>query len=61
MKKINILINQFLNKFGYKISKSNNINDLIKIFKYKDYEEYKKTQIHYNKKKLKMFGQMKKL
>ncbi len=53
MKKINILINKFLNKFGYKISKSNNTDDLIKIFKYKDYEEYKKTQIHYNKNKIK--------
>ena len=45
-------INQFLNIFGYRISKINTTNDLVKIYKYKNYDEYKKTQIFYNKKKL---------
>ena len=45
------LINKFLFIFGYRISKINNTGVLVKIHKYKDYEEYKKTQIFYNKQK----------
>ena len=46
------LINKILFKLGYRISKTNNTNELVKIYKYKDYEEYKETQIFYNKKKI---------
>jgi len=46
------IINQFFLKFGYRISKSNNSDELVKIHKYKNYEEYKATQIFYNKKKI---------
>lgn len=52
MKKIRYYINKFLNSFGYKISKFNDTDELVKIYKYKDYEEYKKTQIHHNKNKI---------
>lgn len=52
------LINKILFKLGYRISKTNNTNELVKIYKYKDYEEYKETQIFYNKKKLIMFRQI---
>ena len=45
-------INQILFKLGYRISKVNNTGELIKIYKYKNYEEYKDTQIYYNKKKI---------
>ena len=52
MKNTLILIKNFINKtlfnFGYRISKVNNTGELVKIHKYKDYEEYKETQIfHY--------------
>ena len=50
--RIKNLINLTLFKFGYRISKVNNTGELVKIYKYKNYEEYKKTQIYYNKKKL---------
>lgn len=53
------LINQMLFKFGYRISKVNNSGELVKIHKYKDYNEYRETQIFYNKKKLIKFGLMK--
>ena len=46
------LINKFLFIFGYRISKINNTGVLVKIHKYKNYEEYKKTQIFYNKQKI---------
>ena len=39
-------------KFGYRISKVNNSGELVKIHKYKDYNEYRETQIFYNKKKI---------
>ena len=56
MKKILIqfknLINQILFRFGYRISKVNNSGELVKIHKYKDYNEYRETQIFYNKKKI---------
>ena len=55
MKNFRYFINKLLNKFGYKISKSNTTDELIKIYKYKNYEEYKKTQIHHNKKKNKAY------
>ena len=42
------LINQMLFKFGYRISKVNNSGELVKIHKYKDYNEYRETQIFYN-------------
>jgi hypothetical protein len=50
--KIKNLINFVLFKFGYRISKANNSGELVKIYKYKDYKEYKDTQIHFNKKKI---------
>tara|TARA_B100001250_G_C19610972_1_gene704940 strand:+ start:59 stop:811 length:753 start_codon:yes stop_codon:yes gene_type:complete len=53
MKKISYYVNKFLNNFGYKISKFNNTDELVKIYKYKNYEEYKKTQIYHNKNKIK--------
>jgi|TARA_B110000914_G_C15476428_1_gene453351 hypothetical protein len=46
------IINQFLRNFGFRISKINITDDLVKIYKYKNYEEYKQTQIFYNKKKI---------
>ena len=46
------IINNFLRKFGFRVSKINTSEELIKIYKYKDYNEYKETQIFYNKKKL---------
>jgi hypothetical protein len=46
------IINKFLRIFGFRISKINDTDELIKIYKYKDYNEYKETQIFYNKKKL---------
>ncbi len=56
MKNTLILIKNFINKtlfnFGYRISKVNNTGELVKIHKYKDYEEYKETQIYFNKKKI---------
>ena len=52
MKSTKYLINKLLDKFGYKISKSNNTDELIKIYKYKNYEEYKKTQVKHNKNKI---------
>ena len=45
-------INKILFKSGYRISKVNNTGELVKIHKYKDYNEYKETQIYYNKKKI---------
>ena len=45
-------INQMLFKLGYRISKVNNTGELVKIYKYKNYDEYKETQISYNKKKI---------
>ena len=46
------IINSMLFKLGYRFSKINNTGELVKIYKYKDYNEYKETQIHYNKKKI---------
>ena len=46
------LVNQILFKFGYRISKINNTSELVKIYKYKDYNEYKETQTFFNKKKI---------
>jgi len=46
------IINQSLLKFGFRISKVNNTDKLFKIYQYKNYDEYKETQIFYNKKKL---------
>ena len=50
--KIKNLINNVLFKLGYRISKTNNTNELVKLYKYKNYEEYKETQIFYNKQKI---------
>ena len=50
--KIKNLINSILFKVGYRISKTNNSNELVKLYKYKNYEEYKETQIFYNKQKI---------
>ena len=56
MNKIFISIKNFINnvffKFGYRISKVNNTDELVKIHQYKSYDEYKETQIHYNKQKI---------
>ena len=52
MKNFRYFINKLLNKVGYKISKSNNTDELIKIYKYENYEEYKKTQVRHNKNKI---------
>ena len=46
------IINNILFKFGYRFSKVNNTEELVKIHKYKDYNEYRETQIHFNKKKI---------
>jgi hypothetical protein len=45
-------INKILLVFGYRVSKVNNTDELVNIYKYKDYEEYKNTQIFWNKKKI---------
>ena len=50
--KIKNKINKFLFLFGYRISKVNNTGELVKIHKYNNYEEYKKTQVYFNKKKI---------
>ena len=52
LSKIKNMINSILFKFGYRISKINNTGELVKIYQYKDYNEYRETQIHYNKKKI---------
>mgnify|MGYP001003702430 CR=1 FL=1 len=56
MNKIFIGLKNFINniffKFGYRISKVNNTGELVKIHQYKSYDEYKETQIHYNKQKI---------
>jgi len=46
------IINKFLFKLGYRISKINNTGVMVNIYKYKNYNEYKQTQIYYNKKKI---------
>ena len=50
--RIKDLINKTLIKFGYRISKINTTDKLFKIHKYKNYDEYKKTQIFFNKQKI---------
>ncbi len=50
--RIKDLINKTLIKFGYRISKINTTDTLFKIHKYKNYDEYKKTQIFFNKQKI---------
>ena len=52
LEKLKNFVNKIFFKFGYRISKINNTGELVKIHKYKNYEEYKETQIHYNKQKL---------
>mgnify|MGYP006135102121 CR=1 FL=1 len=44
-------VNQLLNIFGFRVSKINITDDLVKVYKYKNYKEYKETQVFYNKKK----------
>ena len=51
MKSLKNIINKFLLIFGFRISKVNNTDELVKIYQYKNYDEYKETQIFYNKKK----------
>ena len=50
------IIKNFVQKilliFGYRISKINSSGEKYKIHEYKDYDEYKNTQIYYNKLKL---------
>ena len=50
--RIKDLINKTLIKFGYRISKINTTDRLFKIYKYKNYDEYKYTQIFFNKQKI---------
>ena len=50
--RIKDLINKTLIKFGYRISKINTSDRLFKIYKYKNYDEYKDTQIFFNKQKI---------
>ena len=50
--KLKNLINRILFKFGFRISKVNNTGELVKIHRYRDYKEYKDTQIYFNKKKI---------
>jgi len=50
--KLKNLINKTLFKFGFRISKVNNTGELVKIHKYRNYKEYKDTQIYFNKKKI---------
>ena len=45
-------INNILFKLGYRISKINNSHELFKIHKDSNYDDYKKTQVFYNKKKI---------
>lgn len=52
MNSLKNIINKFLFIFGYRISKANITGELVKIHKYNSYEEYKETQVFYNKKKL---------
>ena len=54
------IINKILFILGYRISKINKTGELMKVYKYSDYDEYKKTQVYFNKKKLIKFGQMRK-
>ena len=44
--------NKILYKIGYRLSKANNTGELIKIHRYKNYQEYKQTQIYFNKQKI---------
>ena len=50
--KIKNFTNKILFKFGYRISKINNSHELFKIYKYKNYKEYVKTQVKFNIKKI---------
>ena len=50
--KIKNFVNKLLFTFGYRLSKVNNTGELVKIFKYKNYTEYKETQIYFNKQKI---------
>ena len=50
--RIKDLINKTLIKFGYRISKINTTDRLFKIYKFKNYDEYKDTQIFFNKQKI---------
>ncbi len=49
---IKTYINFFLFKFGYRLSKINNSHELFKVHSYKNYNEYRNTQIFYNQKKI---------
>ena len=50
--RIKNLINKIFIKFGYRISKINTTDRLFKIYKYNNYDEYKNTQIFFNKQKI---------
>ena len=50
--KIKNLINNFLFKLGYRVSKINNSHELFKIHKYDNYDDYKNIQTYYNKEKI---------
>ena len=44
------IINKILFILGYRISKINKTGELMKVYKYSDYDEYEKTQVYFNKK-----------
>jgi hypothetical protein len=50
--KIKNFTNIILFKLGYRISKINNSHEFFKIYKYKNYNEYVKTQVKFNIKKI---------
>ena len=55
MMKIITIIKNLINKiffvFGYRVSKVNKSGELMKIYEYSNYEDYKNTQVFFNKKK----------
>ena len=54
----NTIKNLFI-KIGYRISKINTSGKKFNLYKYKNYTDYKNTQIIYNKKKLTIYEQIK--
>ena len=46
------LINRIFFIFGYRVSKVNKSGELMKIYEYSNYEDYKNTQVFFNKKKI---------
>ena len=55
------LINRIFFVFGYRVSKVNKSGELMKIYEYSNYEDYKNTQVFFNKKNWKSLGRWKTL